>query len=77
VSRFAIIPRYAYRLFLPNHDGVLVICFVPPLVHVPIYLGQQYRVVRKVFGVTDATVSIAGRGEFFATYRDQPVVFRF
>ena len=70
-SRFAIIPRYAYRgLFRSKIMTVFfVICFIPPLVFLfLIYLANNIGSFAKMFGVTGATSPFAIDGEFFATY---------
>jgi len=70
-SRFAIIPRYAYRGLFRSKimTAFFVICFVPPLVFLfLIYLANNIGSFAKVFGVTGATSPFAVDGEFFATY---------
>src|SRR5947208_5256942 len=70
-SRFAIIPRYAYRGLFRSKimTAFFVICFIPPLVFLfLIYLANNIGSFAKVFGVTGATSPFAVDGEFFATY---------
>jgi len=70
-SRFAIIPRYAYRGLFRSKimTAFFVICFIPPLVFLfLIYLANNIGSFAKMFGVTGATSPFAIDGEFFATY---------
>ena len=70
-SRFAIIPRYAYRGLFRSKimTAFFVICFIPPLVFLfLIYLANNIGSFARVFGVTGATSPFAVDGEFFATY---------
>jgi hypothetical protein len=70
-SRFAIIPRYAYRGLFRSKimTAFFVICFIPPLVFLfLIYLANNIGSFAKVFGVTGATSPFAVDGEFFASY---------
>jgi ABC-2 type transport system permease protein len=70
-SRFAIIPRYAYRSLFRSKimTAFFVICFVPPLVFLfLIYLANNIGSFARVFGVTGATSPFAVDGEFFASY---------
>jgi ABC-2 type transport system permease protein len=72
-SRFAIIPRYAYRgLFRSKMmTAFFVICFIPPLVFLfLIYLANNMGSFARVFGVTgaSATSPFAVNGDFFATF---------
>jgi len=70
-SRFAIIPRYAYRGLFRSKimTAFFVICFIPPLVFLfLIYLANNIGSFAKMFGVTGATSPFAVDGEFFATY---------
>jgi len=70
-SRFAIIPRYAYRGLFRSKimTAFFVICFIPPLVFLfLIYLANNIGSFARVFGVTAATSPFAVDGEFFATY---------
>jgi ABC-2 type transport system permease protein len=70
-SRFAIIPRYAYRSLFRSKimTAFFVICFVPPLVFLfLIYVANNIGSFARVFGVTGATSPFAVDGEFFASY---------
>src|SRR5256886_8865369 len=70
-SRFAIIPRYAYRGLFRSKimTAFFVICFIPPLVFLfLIYLANNIGSFARVFCVTGATSPFAVDGEFFATY---------
>ncbi len=70
-SRFAIIPRYAYRGLFRSKimTAFFVICFIPPLVFLfLIYLANNIGSFAKMFGVTGATSPFSVDGEFFATY---------
>jgi len=70
-SRFAIIPRYAYRGLFRSKimTAFFVICFIPPLVFLfLIYLANNIGSFARVFGVTGAISPFAVDGEFFATY---------
>ena len=65
-SRFAIIPRYAYRGLFRSKimTAFFVICFIPPLVFLfLIYLANNFGSFTRVFGVTGAASPFAVDGD--------------
>jgi len=70
-SRFAVIPRYAYRGLFQSKimTAFYALCFLTPLVYVfLIYIANNIGAFARMFGVTDARSPIAVNGEFFFTY---------
>jgi ABC-2 type transport system permease protein len=70
-SRFAIIPRYAYRRLFQSKvmTAFFVMCFVPPLVYLAsIYVSNNIGSLAKLLGVTKTRSPIEVNGEFFITY---------
>ena len=70
-SRFAVIPRYAYRGLFQSKimTAFYALCFLTPLVYVfLIYIANNIGAFARMFGATDARSPIAVNGEFFFTY---------
>src|SRR5713226_7601256 len=70
-SRFAIIPRYAYRGLFQSKimTAFFALCFLTPLVYLfLIYLANNIGSFARMFGVTETRSPIAINGEFFLTY---------
>jgi ABC-2 type transport system permease protein len=70
-SRFAIIPRYAYRGLFRSKimTAFFVLCFLAPVVFLAlIYLANNFGSFGRMFGVADAKSPLAVDGEFFFTY---------
>ena len=70
-SRFAIIPRYAYRrLFQSKIMTVFfIVCFISPLVFLSlIYTANSFDSIAKMFGATGVHSPISVDGEFFQIY---------
>jgi ABC-2 type transport system permease protein len=70
-SRFAVIPRYAYRGLFQSKimTAFFALCFLTPLVYLfLIYVANNIGAFARMFGVTDARSPIAVNGQFFFTY---------
>ena len=70
-SRFAIIPRYAYRGLFQSKimTAFFALCFLTPLVFLfLIYLANNIESIARMFGVTGEKSPIVINGEFFLTY---------
>jgi len=70
-SRFAIIPRYAYRRLFQSKimTAFYVVCFISPLVFLSlIYVANSFSSIAKLFGAMDARSPIKVDGDFFLVY---------
>ncbi len=70
-SRFAIIPRYAYRRLFQSKimTAFFVLCFVSPLVFLSlIYVANSFGSIAGLFGAKGARSPITIDGEFFLIY---------
>ncbi len=70
-SRFAIIPRYAYRGLFRSKimTAFFVLCFLAPVVFLAlIYFVNNIDSFARMFGAADAKSPLAVDGEFFFTY---------
>ena len=70
-SRFAIIPRYAYRGLFRSKimTAFFVLCFLAPVVFLAlIYFVNNIDSLARMFGAADAKSPLAVDGEFFSTY---------
>jgi ABC-2 type transport system permease protein len=70
-SRFAIIPRYAYRGLFRSKimTAFFVLCFLAPVVFLAlIYFVNNIDSLARMFGAADAKSPLAVDGEFFFTY---------
>ncbi|HET9321712.1 MAG TPA: hypothetical protein VFO27_18115 [Bryobacteraceae bacterium] len=70
-SRFAIIPRYAYRGLFRSKimTAFFVLCFLAPVIFLAlIYFVNNIDSFARMFGAADAKSPLAVDGEFFFTY---------
>jgi|SRR5579871_329704 len=70
-SRFAIIPRYAYRGLFKSKvmTAFFIICFIAPLVFLSlIYVANSFGSIAKMFGAGELKSPITVDGEFFMVY---------
>jgi len=70
-SRFAIIPRYAYRRLFQSKimTAFFIVCFIAPLVFLSlIYFANSFGSIAKLFGATGARSPVTVDGEFFLVY---------
>lgn len=70
-SRFAIIPRYAYRGLFQSKimTAFFALCFLTPVVYLfLIYVANNIGSFARLFGITDAMSPIAVNGEFFISF---------
>jgi len=79
-SRFAIIPRYAYRRLFQSKImmAFFVVCFISPLVFLSlIYVANSFGSIAKLFGATGAQSPITVDGTFFLVYLGVQSFFAF
>ena len=79
-SRFAIIPRYAYRRLFQSKimTAFFVICFISPLVFLSlIYVADSFGSIAKLFGAVEARSPISVDGRFFLVYLGVQSFFAF
>ena len=70
-SRFAVIPRYAYRGLFQSKimTAFFTLCFLPPLVFVfLIYFANNFVSIARMFGATETGLPFSINGDFFITY---------